>query len=91
MITEVNHIDSHRLYMIVFLNNWLIALRSKRVVSLWLLVAQQGRISIDVSDIREQVETCRDDVAWSELPLAAKLRVLIKERLAQIQDEKDSE
>lgn len=50
-------------------------------------VSQRDRISVDVSDIREQVEACRDDVAWTELPLAAKLRVLIKERLAQLIDE----
>lgn len=51
-------------------------------------VSQRDRISIDVSDIREQVESCRDDVAWTELPLAAKLRVLIKERLGQLEAEK---
>ena len=44
------------------------------------------RISVDVSDIRERVKNCRNDVAWSELPLAAKLRVLIIERLAQVED-----
>jgi hypothetical protein len=49
------------------------------------LVTQRDRISVDVSDIREQVENCRNDVAWTELPLAAKLRVLIKERLEQLQ------
>lgn len=52
------------------------------------LVSQRDRISVDVSDIKEQVENCRDDVAWTELPLAAKLRVLIKERLAQLEAEK---
>jgi hypothetical protein len=54
------------------------------------LVSQRDRISVDVSDIREQVENCRNDVAWTELPLAAKLRVLIKERLEQLQTEKPS-
>lgn len=49
------------------------------------LVSQRDRISVDVSDIRERVENCRNDVAWSELPLAAKLRVLIIERLAQVE------
>jgi hypothetical protein len=53
-------------------------------------VSQRDRLSIDVSDIREQVENCRDDVAWTELPLAAKLRVLIKERLEQLQAEKQA-
>ena len=51
-------------------------------------MSQRDRISVDVSDIKEQVENCRDDVAWTELPLAAKLRVLIKERLAQMEAEK---
>ncbi|NET55425.1 MAG: hypothetical protein F6K47_04310 [Symploca sp. SIO2E6] len=50
-------------------------------------VSQRDRISIDVSDIREVVENCRSDVAWTELPLSAKLRVLIKERLAQLEAE----
>ncbi|NEP11589.1 MAG: hypothetical protein F6K14_15530 [Symploca sp. SIO2C1] len=51
------------------------------------LVSQRDRISIDVSDIRELIENCRSDVAWTELPLSAKLRVLIKERLAQLEAE----
>lgn len=55
------------------------------------LVAQRDRISVDVSDIREQIEQCRDDVAWSELPLAAKIRVLVKERLAQLELENQNE
>jgi len=52
------------------------------------LVSQRDRISVDINDIKEQVENCRDDVAWSELPLSSKLRVLIKERLAQLEAEK---
>lgn len=51
-------------------------------------VGQRDRISIDVNDLREQIEQCRDDAAWSELPLAAKIRVLVKERLAEIEAEK---
>ena len=53
-----------------------------------LSVGQRDRISIDVSDIREQIEQCRDDVAWSELPLAAKIRVLVKERIAELEADK---
>ncbi|NEO86730.1 MAG: hypothetical protein F6J87_21100 [Spirulina sp. SIO3F2] len=49
---------------------------------------RRDRISIDVSDIREQIEQCREDVAWSELPLSAKIRVLVRERLAQIEGQK---
>jgi hypothetical protein len=51
-------------------------------------VAQKDRISIDVSDLKEEIETCRNDAAWSELPLSAKIRVLVKERLEQIKTEK---
>lgn len=47
-------------------------------------VAQKDRISIDVNDIRKEIETCRDDVAWTELPLSAKIRVLLKERLNEL-------
>jgi hypothetical protein len=51
-------------------------------------VGQRDRISIDVSDLREQIEQCRDDAAWSELPLSAKIRVLVKERLAELSPDK---
>jgi hypothetical protein len=47
-------------------------------------VVQKGRIPVDVSDLRGEIETCRDDAAWGELPLAAKIRVLIRERLDQL-------
>ncbi|MGG6298279.1 hypothetical protein ACQ4M4_28270 [Leptolyngbya sp. AN02str] len=55
------------------------------------VVGQKDRISIDVSDLRQEIETCRSDVAWTELPLSAKIRVLIKERLEQLQSIKDQE
>jgi hypothetical protein len=47
-------------------------------------VAQKGRIPVDVSDLRDEIEACRSDAAWSELPLSAKIRVLIKERLEEL-------
>lgn len=50
-------------------------------------MAQRGRIPIDVSDLKEEVENCRSDAAWAELSLAAKIRVLVKERLEQINQE----
>jgi hypothetical protein len=53
-------------------------------------VAQKGRIPVDVNDLRESIESCRDDAAWAELPLAAKIRVLIKERLEQLAKETPS-
>jgi hypothetical protein len=50
-------------------------------------VAQKDRLSIDVGDLREDIETCRADAAWTELPLSAKIRVLVKERLEQMKTE----
>ncbi|NJR64045.1 MAG: hypothetical protein HC769_38030 [Cyanobacteria bacterium CRU_2_1] len=47
-------------------------------------VSQKGRIPVDISDMREELETCRDDAAWKELPLAAKVRVLLRERLDEM-------
>lgn len=55
-----------------------------------LVVGQRDRISIDVSDIREEIEGCRSDVAWTELSLAAKIRTLVKERLEEIRREKEA-
>jgi hypothetical protein len=51
-------------------------------------VAQKDRISVDVSDLKEGIENCRNDAAWTELALAAKIRVLIKERLEQLKADK---
>jgi len=51
-------------------------------------VAQRARTPIDVSDIKDRIENCRDDVAWRELALSAKIRVLLIERLEQIEKEK---
>ncbi|MFM7447333.1 MAG: hypothetical protein ACKO24_01890 [Leptolyngbyaceae cyanobacterium] len=53
-------------------------------------VGQKDRISVDVSDIKKDIETCRTDAAWVELAMTAKIRVLIKERLDQILSEKES-
>lgn len=50
-------------------------------------VAQKGRIPVDISDLREEIESCRNDAAWTELPLAAKIRVLIRERLEEMKAE----
>jgi hypothetical protein len=51
-------------------------------------VAQKERISIDISDMRDEIDTCRDDAAWKELPLSSKIRVLIKERLELLEQTK---
>jgi hypothetical protein len=52
-------------------------------------MAQKDRISVDVSDIREELETCRTDAAWRELSLAGKIRTLLRERLDQMKAEKN--
>ena len=49
-------------------------------------VSQKGRIPVDISDMRDELETCRNDAAWKELPLAAKVRVLLRERLDQMKE-----
>jgi hypothetical protein len=49
-------------------------------------VAQKSRIPVDVNDMKEEIESCRSDAAWRELPLSAKIRVLIRERLDQIRE-----
>lgn len=54
-------------------------------------MGQRDRISVDVSDIRDQIDACRDDFAWAELPLAAKIRVLLRERLEQIAAERGAD
>lgn len=51
-------------------------------------VAQKERISIDISDMRDEIDTCRNDAAWQELPLSSKIRVLIKERLELLEQTK---
>ena len=47
-------------------------------------MGQKDRISIDISDIRDEIEVCRDDAAWTELPMSAKVRVLLRERLEEM-------
>lgn len=44
-------------------------------------VAAKDRIGVDVSDIKQQIESCRNDAAWRELSLAGKVRTLTIERL----------
>lgn len=52
-------------------------------------MAPRDRISVDVSDMREELETCRNDVAWRELSLAGKIRTLLRERLDQMKGKED--
>lgn len=54
-------------------------------------VAQKDRISIDISDMRDEIDTCRSDAAWHELPMSAKIRVLLIERLDLLKREQKQE
>ena len=44
-------------------------------------MAARDRIGVDISDIKQQIESCRNDAAWRELSLAGKVRTLTIERL----------
>lgn len=46
-------------------------------------VAAKDRISVDISDIKEQVEKYRNDPAWRELSMAGKIRALVIEKLEE--------
>lgn len=39
------------------------------------------RVSVDIKGIEERIDDCRNDPAWRQLSLAAKIRVLVEERL----------
>jgi hypothetical protein len=44
------------------------------------------RTQIDISDVQHKIETLRSDVTWRELPLSMKCRILILERLEQVEE-----
>jgi hypothetical protein len=46
-------------------------------------LAPKDRISVDVSDIKDRVESFRTDPAWRELSLASKIRALVIEKLEE--------
>jgi len=45
----------------------------------------QRRTQIDISDVQDKIEGLRSDVTWRELPLSMKCRILILERLEEIE------
>lgn len=45
---------------------------------------KQDRLTIDIGDLREGIEKCRQDAAWEELSLSGKIRTLVKERIEQL-------
>lgn len=46
-------------------------------------VAAKDRISVDIADIRDRIETFRSDPAWRELSTAGRIRALIIEKLEE--------
>jgi predicted ribonuclease toxin of YeeF-YezG toxin-antitoxin module len=46
-------------------------------------VAAKDRISVDISDIKDRIETYRLDPAWRELSFAGKIRALVIEKLEE--------
>lgn len=46
-------------------------------------VAAKDRISVDISDIKDRIETYRNDPAWRELSFAGKIRALVIEKLEE--------
>ncbi|BBD63541.1 hypothetical protein NIES2109_64160 (plasmid) [Nostoc sp. HK-01] len=50
----------------------------------------QERTSIDLSELRERIENARPDPLWKELSLSKKVRILLIERLEQIEQQKTS-
>jgi len=49
------------------------------------MAAKQNRFPISIDDIRDRIEGCRNDVSWSEMPLSTKIRVLLIERVEQLE------
>ena len=48
------------------------------------------RVTFDIEGLREQIEAAySENPLWERLPLAQKLRLLVEERLAEIQKSKE--
>jgi hypothetical protein len=50
-------------------------------------VVANDRLTIDIGDLRDRIETCREDPSWSELGMGGKIRALLRERLDEIEEE----
>lgn len=42
---------------------------------------RQDRVSVDLTDLRERIETVRSDILWKEQSLTKKVRILLQEYL----------
>jgi len=51
---------------------------------------KQDRVSVNLSDIRERIETVRSDVLWKEQSLTKKVRILLQEYLDMLESEKST-
>ncbi|MFZ4677656.1 MAG: hypothetical protein ACOYM4_18525 [Nodosilinea sp.] len=48
--------------------------------------AAMARYSLEISDDdKKRIESCRDDLSWKELSFGAKLRVLVFERVENLE------
>jgi hypothetical protein len=56
-------------------------------IAITLVHMKADRISIDLTNLRERVENTRNDSAWKALSLSKKVRILLEERLDEIERE----
>ena len=55
------------------------------------LMDMANRVPIDLTDLRERIDNARSDSAWKELSLSKKAKILLQERLEQIEKERQNE
>lgn len=55
------------------------------------LMDMANRVPIDLTDLRERIDNARSDSAWKELSLSKKARILLQERLEQIEKERQND
>ncbi len=53
-------------------------------------MGNQDRTSVNIGDLRERIDNAREGIMWQELSLNQKIRILLQERLEEIEQEKSS-
>lgn len=48
---------------------------------------KRDRITLDLTGLKERIEALRSDAAWKELSLSKKIRILLQERLTEIENQ----
>lgn len=48
---------------------------------------KRDRITLDLTGLKERIENLRSDSAWKELSLSKKIRILLQERLTEIENQ----